>query len=337
MNTNIRRKKKQHFSKLNPMPGSKIGLDLINWAQSLPVVKRKILNILFHLDNRYPELFPSQKEIAKSIGCSRKHVNTTMAEFEDDGIVLMQYRHMTSDLYRVSSFFKNQKIREILKPYFNAFMFFSLSCLQGEVTQITIKESVFISLFRNERVTLGHRNPEAEWEYYTKREILMEAKQALGLESLTPQQLQALSQYSYDTIQFAIISYRENKDHVENPFAYLLAVCRNRHAQPIVTTPSRLIPTESRQGGNRDVKFLPKIISAPREEIGSYEKPEKKQKPITAEQNYIQRQRTDECYRKAELPLLEQVRRENRAKQEAWEAKRANKTQPMADIFKGFL
>jgi biotin operon repressor len=323
MNNTSRRKKKQHFQHLNPMPDSKIALDLINWVKSLPVVKRKVLNILFHLDNRFSELFPSQKEIAKSIGCSRKHVNTTMAEFEQDGIILMQYRHMTSDIYKVSSFFKNQQIRELLKRYFSAFMYFSLSCLQVEVTQVTVKESIFISLFRNERVTLGHRSREAEWEYYTKREILMEAKEALGLESLTQQQLLALSEYSYDTIQFAIISYRQNKDHVENPFAYLLSVCKKRHAQCVVTTQSPLIPTESPQEGNSDVKVLPKFISAPREDIGSYEAPPKKQKPITAEQNYVQRERAEERYRQAELPLLERVKIENRAKQAAWLASRS--------------
>ena len=66
----------------------------------------------------YKDIHHSQSTIARKVGCSREHVNRILRKLKKLGLVNYIYRHMTSCLYRLSSFFDQRETRQQLRKYF---------------------------------------------------------------------------------------------------------------------------------------------------------------------------------------------------------------------------
>src|SRR5271157_6003418 len=100
----ITRKRNQAYNQTDPKPLC-LSLDKPEmYFESLSLVKRKIFNAALTLSNSYwDNLYPRQSTVAKMAGCSREFVCTTFKEFEEVGLMVSDYRHMTSKRYKISS------------------------------------------------------------------------------------------------------------------------------------------------------------------------------------------------------------------------------------------
>lgn len=114
---------------------------LLSLMQAITKIKSKrllaMLNYLLYLQHKYPEVFPSQEDIALYAKVSRETVNRAMKLFVSLGILEKDYRYHTSCIYRMNSLFF--EYAENLK-----FMFSSLrSYLIKTAWKLLSKNSLF--------------------------------------------------------------------------------------------------------------------------------------------------------------------------------------------------
>lgn len=102
--------------------------------------ERAVLNYLLVWSNSYRDMYFKQSTIAAALGCTRGFVNRTLRKLECCGLIVTNYRHMTSKQYKVSSWFNDMKVRDILASLFRAFVWFPIALLTatfpGSVTQV---------------------------------------------------------------------------------------------------------------------------------------------------------------------------------------------------------
>lgn len=138
-NNGVDKTKSQHLNQRNCVPVKEIRDNVGEWVLSLSVKERKILAVIVDLASRYKIVHARQDTIAAMAGCTRKHVNRTLAKWAQLGVVTLKHRGYISNITKLSTWFKNQKH---LLPKLGQLVhvFFSLALLvpvdtYGEVTR----------------------------------------------------------------------------------------------------------------------------------------------------------------------------------------------------------
>jgi hypothetical protein len=89
----------------------------VKYCISLPKTKKAILNQLIFFTKKYERAFPSQGLIAKKVKCTREHVNKTIREFGEVGIILKTNLPWRSCLYELNPFLYSKKFRKIADKF----------------------------------------------------------------------------------------------------------------------------------------------------------------------------------------------------------------------------
>lgn len=118
------RTEKQDWHKINCNPLDYIQLEPEKYIQSMSEKKRAILDLLLSLTaQKYRHIYPTQTWIAKQVGCSRMWASVLLLELETEGVIVSNYRHLTSCVYKVSRYFHNpftqSRLGHLLKPLRN--------------------------------------------------------------------------------------------------------------------------------------------------------------------------------------------------------------------------
>lgn len=108
--------------------------DPVLFFESLSEAEREVLNYLLVWGNSFNSLYFTQSTIARGIGRSRGHVNRALYIFESCGLIASNYRHKTSNLYKISVWFQDIKVREKLAYLFKAFRWFPIALLATQFT-----------------------------------------------------------------------------------------------------------------------------------------------------------------------------------------------------------
>jgi hypothetical protein len=120
----------QAFYKINPEPIQ----DLISNPVSY-LAKRdircpfyiKIFNIINWFHDRYHNAHPSHATIAKYARCHINTVKNVINLLVEDGILVTFYRHMSSCIYKISSYFSIPTVRAALSKWIPSFKYLSLA------------------------------------------------------------------------------------------------------------------------------------------------------------------------------------------------------------------
>lgn len=129
-----KRESKKNFEKLNVMPRTEIQENAFRFFSELNPVTLKLFDVLLSYSNTCRKIWISQTTLAVKVGISRQYCNKLLGYLEEEGLIISNYRHMRTSLYKISSFFRSLKVRRILYSLFNAFKAVSLALL----TQLNI-------------------------------------------------------------------------------------------------------------------------------------------------------------------------------------------------------
>ncbi len=140
--------------------------------------KRAIFKQLLYWVDRFPEVKMSQGRIAKACGLSRKHVNKMFAEFEQEGILALWYRHKMTSVYKLSSFF-TPEIRGKICHLFGALplaLLISFSAVAADKIEMLhkIKRDIFISKSLSNPESLNGRARDESDQEKIKKELKRE-------------------------------------------------------------------------------------------------------------------------------------------------------------------
>jgi len=114
-------KNSQKASQSKKCPATAVVNNLYLFFSSFTLTERKVMNYLFSLMVQGRQIYLSQDRIAWYAGCSRQWVNGVLRRLEAAGVIVVQYRHMTSCRYWVSTYFWQPSVRRVLMPLFKAF------------------------------------------------------------------------------------------------------------------------------------------------------------------------------------------------------------------------
>lgn len=239
------RRPSQEFDLINPQLNVEVLKDPYKFFSSLNRRQRRILNCLLYWSATTGKIYVRQDSLANYAGYkSRCHVNELLGWFIELGIIASYYRHKTSCLYKVSSFFNDCKIRAQLKSLFSALGYFSIAALNGPIEQKPtqyVSNYLFINIesksksnqlnqreYKHVRVSECARTRENSNEAKTKTERVMIKQYVEEIKDiyLTEQDKIQLSKYSEAAIAHGRKKLAEKKD-ANNPIAYLIACCKS--------------------------------------------------------------------------------------------------------------
>lgn len=254
----------QDWRYADPQVNPEIIVNPFKYFSDWTIRQLRVLNCLFYWSATTGEIFIRQDTLARYAGYkSREHVNRLLGELIESGIIASYYRHKTSCLYKVSSFFNDHNVRTILRPLFNALKFFSIALLNQPIEQnitqyitnslsntYTYSTNTTISTVsttcRLRRVlNASAREGEVELSSLKKeaKGVVME-DQVNGIPSyieeitypkMTYQQKMQLSQYSEPVVRSALIVLNNTKN-VSSAVGFLLGTCRNKSLKNPTTT-----------------------------------------------------------------------------------------------------
>jgi len=139
-----KRETRKDLYKLDVRPIPQVVHDPLYYCQSLNPIKIKILDRLLSFDTENRNIWMSQTTLAQELGISRQWCNQMLREMEDDGLFLSNYRHMRSNEYQVSSFFRSTKVRRLLAPLFRSFKVLFLVLLTQVNLHGSMKEDIIL-------------------------------------------------------------------------------------------------------------------------------------------------------------------------------------------------
>jgi len=150
------RRFKQRWISIDPKPMSEIVQNSQTFFKGLTEAQRAVLNYLLVWSNSYRNMYFSQSTIARDLGYSRGFVNRTLYIFEQSGLIASNYRHKTSCLYKVSSWFDDLDIRESLRGLFKAFRWFPVALLLVRAPGSVTQEKSYI--YNNNQVNIPYKD-----------------------------------------------------------------------------------------------------------------------------------------------------------------------------------
>jgi hypothetical protein len=235
----------QDFHKIDPQVCQEIRDDLLGYVEKFTARKRILLNHLLKFKLAGKPIYIRQDTLAHRAGYkSREHVNRTLKEFEEVGFIASNYRHKTSCMYQVASYFMDPQIRAQLAPYFHALFIFPLALLTGSGSSIkeNVTQTNSIQYFLNTTYYLHSKlNTSDSNASVRARERVQKTENRVqtlipdyveDIQSpvLTVQQKMQLAQYTKDTIRYGLIQLQRQRD-IQSPVGYLLGVCRKHAAR----------------------------------------------------------------------------------------------------------
>ena len=143
-NTIRLRRKKQDWIKISCSPSDLTLLNIEKYFESITFNGRNVFDLLLKFTLCGRKMFFTQSWIAQQCGISRAQVSRILRKLEEDGLIVSNYRHMTSCLYKISHCFKNPFIQSRLSHIFKSFRITALLLGMGasgtNVTQCIIKK-----------------------------------------------------------------------------------------------------------------------------------------------------------------------------------------------------
>lgn len=136
---------RQGWISCDPKPLEEVVSNPVEFFSKFTRAELEVLNYLLVWSNSYKSMYFTQSTIAQGIGYSRRHVNSALALFEAAGVIASNYRHKTSNLYKISSWFNDLNLRESLRSFFRAFVWFPIALLTPDITGSVTQERYHLS------------------------------------------------------------------------------------------------------------------------------------------------------------------------------------------------
>ncbi len=160
-------------------PCMEICNNIQSFARSLAPKELLVLNKIIYWFARFSSVYVTQSMLAKAAGCSRKHVNHVLSKFESLGIIKIGYRHLTSCVYHLSSFFKNPDVCFSLSKIITSFWTLGLmaACAgkEPEVTQLNY-EYIYKKGERENKEILAVARPIQDNYFFTPKQEKLTSK-----------------------------------------------------------------------------------------------------------------------------------------------------------------
>lgn len=172
-------------------------------------------------------IYVSQGTLAQFAGISRKACNEALRSLQDKGFIAMNYRHMTSNIYKISSIFHMEEFRKKWASFLPALS----SLFIGMLSPFMFSNSVNFR-FNQDRVTRLSKEKNFIYNNTTTVRLTLRGKMSEASKEITvngiqftQQQQEQLQQFPPSTITYAKKVWFESKD-VVNPGGFFLGVCR---------------------------------------------------------------------------------------------------------------
>jgi hypothetical protein len=230
------RKENQEFHLFDPQVREDIAANPVAYFSQCTIKQLKLFNSMLKFDTKNMPIYMRQDTMGKRVGFTREHVNRFLGQLIQDGIIASNYRHKTSCIYKVSSFFSNPIIRAQLRSllYSLAALPLSLICssqwdVNTNVTQT--KSSTYLYTYN---LHLTYLQRLCKGSEVVKKEGERVEEQVNGIPSyindiespvMTYQQKMQLAQYNKQTVKYALIQLQRSRD-IQSPVGFLLGVCR---------------------------------------------------------------------------------------------------------------
>ena len=311
-------------------PEEMVTYDPVKYFKSLNPMKLKILSRLFSFYTDKKRIWISQGRLAKELGISRQWCNVLMRELEEDGLFISNYRHMKSNEYKMSSFFRSSKVRRLLAPLFRPFRALFLSLLTRVNTQGYMKEDIILK--RLKKGTSRGRNL-SMYQLLHQNKLLDAIKNRKPYENPISKSIRSisglpltkwgqikLSAFSDPVIEEVKYQY-QNTRNIRDPFNWFFYACL-RHCKLYSISPDwgwcrslqaafkmqgnepMLIKKQARPEGRKTCKLLPPYIPSHLfKESSPILTTEEKESKIRAEKVRIQESSSNEACSKLQSLL----------------------------------
>lgn len=103
----------------------------IELCSSLQLSIKSLLNLFILFSNRFERVYFTQSYVAEKLGIRRETANRLIAKLCKLGILVKEYRHMTSCNYYLDKVFNNLDLRSALKPFYWACKYLPITLLMS--------------------------------------------------------------------------------------------------------------------------------------------------------------------------------------------------------------
>lgn len=141
---------------IDPVPKEKYFKYTVNEFMRLGELHKECLNMFLEISSVNKHVYPAMETIAQRLGISVRHTYTIIMELQKEGFIKKERRPYTSNVYRISSFFKRPEVKRELSEIFFAFKkFVYVSTLSASLLVSTLVQSCranFQDHFRQETI-----------------------------------------------------------------------------------------------------------------------------------------------------------------------------------------
>lgn len=198
----------------------------------LTPIQRRIWEYFLFLSKNFKEIYVSQSMIAQYVGCSRQYVNECIQIFKKDGLIVSNYRHKKTCLYKISSYFKNLELCRRLSRIMSLFLILPFcAAFQSETTQ-NRNLYLYINNFPTGGRTmevgrcLNNQMREHKEKDKPKYQFSNDTLQAISDKTgLSYGLVKSLDVYPENVLNTALNSYLKNKSKISHVYAWIKKAC----------------------------------------------------------------------------------------------------------------
>lgn len=226
------RKTNQAWQQKDCIPLEHIANNPVQHITALPQKHKDLINYLLEHENKnHALIYPTQTTLGRVIGCGRQRANEIVGELQNLGLISTNYRHMTSCLYKTSSFlrtpFMAQKLSHLFPSLKKLLLLLAIGSFKTEATQGILKNyNVYsnTSFFKKNGLgTVG--------EIQKRVHRYSPLPQCLSRQPLTLEQkctLAAFPEWLLDQAMFKVT----DMSRINNLGGYLYSYCRKHWDKP---------------------------------------------------------------------------------------------------------
>ena len=221
----------QQFHSYDPKVSDSIAFDPVKEIGLMTAAQRKLLNCLMYWSNQGKEIHIRQDTLAEFAGYKcREQANRFIKQLCELGIIAKLYRHKTSCLYKISSFFNDLGVRSKLKRYLSQLGHLPIWLLQVDVTQY-ISTNLLVSNRSNEDYLkeiqcASAREEKRESSVIRKKLMIKQYVECIQNPEMTTQDKIQLSKYSEKAVRHALIQLQRQRE-LRNPIGFLMACAKS--------------------------------------------------------------------------------------------------------------
>ena len=224
-NVNRNKYTSQEWSEADCWPINKIIEDPEYFFRNRTETERKIIEQFIRLSYKYKNIYLRQDTLASYLKISRQHCNRLIKWMKDCGLLVVEYRHMLSCHYKLSSFFFNSSIQSRLKHIFRPLRALSLGLLTVFSSDVT---QCFKKLIKNLINPIVQRSAESEMKQFNQTyhgdKPVSVAIRELKVINLTRAGQIKLSPFPDEAILEAANAFKFAKK-VRDPFSWFYKLC----------------------------------------------------------------------------------------------------------------